>query len=243
VLALVAALLLPPVPGEVTRAFDVGANPFAPGQHRGADFAAAPGAPVRASCAGTVEVAGRVGTSGRLVTILCGRRRVTAMPLARVSVRAGDKVRRGARIGIVAPTTAHDGLHLGVRREGERFGYLDPGPLLAADRRPPPITGPPPGRPATRRLPPARDAPPITFPTGAPLAPAHAPPARVTAPAHAVGSSPAAAAPGGGVAPWPVWAGLALALSGALGATVAGGARTRRAARPRPSPEQVASPP
>src|SRR5687768_4845019 len=58
-----------PVQGGVTRPFAVGANPFAGGQHRGADFAAAPGAAVRAACGGPVVVAGRVGASGRLVTI------------------------------------------------------------------------------------------------------------------------------------------------------------------------------
>ena len=48
-----------PVAGRVVRGFVEPANPYAPG-HRGADLAAAPGAPVRAAGSGTVSFAGDV---------------------------------------------------------------------------------------------------------------------------------------------------------------------------------------
>jgi hypothetical protein len=176
-----------PVGGAVTRGFAVGPNPFAGGQHRGADFAAAPGADVRAACAGEVVVARRVGTSGRVVTIRCGPWRVTHQPLAEVAVAAGGRVARGARIGTVAPARSHAGLHLGVRRDGRRFGYVDPLRFLAPGRPPPPVL---PRPRAVRRPPAVRIAPP--------------PPAR-----------PVMAPPSAPVAPWPVWVGLGLVLAGA----------------------------
>ena len=73
-----ALVLVAPVTGPVARAFHVGENPFAGGQHRGVDLVARPGSVVRAPCRGRVVVAGRVGASGGVVTVLCGRWRVTA---------------------------------------------------------------------------------------------------------------------------------------------------------------------
>ena len=91
-----------PVPGGVTRMFDYARGaPFVPGAHRGADFAAPPGATVRAACDGTVAYAGPA-PGGRVVTLLCGARRVTHLPLARVTVRRGTRVRAGAPIGVLA---------------------------------------------------------------------------------------------------------------------------------------------
>src|SRR5688500_1524012 len=87
-----------PVAGAVTRPFDFGADPFEAGRHRGADLVAAPGSAVRAPCSGPVLVAGRVGTSGVVVTLRCGRWRVSHMPLAAVTVRAGGRVVRGDRL-------------------------------------------------------------------------------------------------------------------------------------------------
>jgi hypothetical protein len=188
---LVALLVLTaPVGGPVTRAFDVGRNPYEGGRHRGVDLAAARGAVVRAPCAGEVVVAGRVGASGRVVTLRCGEWRVSVMPLARVAVRRGVVVRAGARVGTAAGSSRHAGLHLGVRRDGTRFGYVDPLRFLRAPGSVPPVAvgrrGP---RPPRRVAPPARVA--------APAAVAVAPAARVAA-----------------VAPWPAWAGLALVLGG-----------------------------
>jgi hypothetical protein len=232
-----------PVAGPVARAFDLGADPFEAGRHRGADFAAAPGAPVRAACAGRVEVARRVGASGRVVTVLCGRWRASVMPLAQVAVRAGDAVTRGERVGTAAVSARHRGIHFGVRRDGDRFGYVDPLRFLArgSDRLPPPMVGPPP----RRTPPPARPAGPAApAPRTAPaprIAGANAPALR-SAPA-AAGSSPLRARGERALAPWPVWAGLALLLSGAVGGGVAGRARRRRAGLPWARPQQIASPP
>lgn len=174
----------PPVGGAVARGFDVGANPFEGGRHRGVDLAAAPGAAVRAPCRGRVVVAGRVGLSGGVVTVLCGRWRVSLLPLASVWVRRGSVVGPGTRVGTLARSRAHAGVHLGVRRDGTRFGYVDPLRFLRPSRPPAPIV------------------------VGARRAPRAAPPSRVAAPARP------AAAPVAGLAPWPAWVGLALVLAG-----------------------------
>src|SRR4051794_12882756 len=75
-----------PTDGRVTRAFSFDAEDgFAPGRHRGADFAAARGAPVRAPCRGRVVVARRIGTNGGVVTIACGGYRASGLPLQRIT--------------------------------------------------------------------------------------------------------------------------------------------------------------
>jgi hypothetical protein len=234
---------LPPVAGPVARAFDLGADPFAPGQHRGADLAAPPGSRVRAPCGGRVAVAGRVGTSGRVVTLLCGPWRVTQMPLATIAVSRGETAARGDTLGTVARSRDHAGLHLGVRRDGDRFAYTDPVPFLGHDRLPPPAVPPPrrarPVRPASPATP-ARTPAPDRVRAPAPdrrRAPApdrvHAPaPDRVRAPVpdragqprHVpAGSERAGTADG---PPWTVGVGLLLAL--------AAFARRPRLRRPRP---------
>jgi hypothetical protein len=196
-----AATWRPPVSAPVSRAFDLGPDPYAGGHHRGVDLLAPPGSPVRAACAGRVVVAGRVGASGGVVTVLCGHWRVTVMPLAMIAVRRGAPIGRGARLGTLARSRAHAGLHLGVRREGTRFGYVDPLRFLAPARpAPPPLGRAPRSRP--RRLP---------------------PPLPLIAAPEVTARAMAATAP---LAPWPAWAGLALVLAG-LGVRVG----TRRRVR------------
>ena len=238
-LALVAAVLAPlavpstalaerwlrPVPGEVARPFSyASAAPFTAGAHRGADLAARPGTPVRAACAGRVIHAGAVAGHGGVVSMRCGARRVSYLPLAALTVEAGAAVRAGAPLGVVA--RGHGGLHVGVRREGDPFGYEDPLTLLSAPERP---FAPAPlrvrGR-APRRLAPRAPAP---VARRSPLRP-DAP----RAPAPVAGRSPlrpdAPRARPSSPAPWPVWAGLAALLSGTAGSgTVA--VRRRRLAR------------
>jgi hypothetical protein len=247
-----AAAWRPPVDGALTRPFAVTTNPFAAGQHRGIDLRAAPGTPVRAPCSGRVVVAGRVGTSGGVVTLRCGHWRVSHMPLATITVRAGTPLARGARLGVLARSTTHAGLHLGVRRDGRRFGYVDPLRFLA-----PAVTDPLPplGRaprahrdlrpPATRVPNPApRTAPlaapsraPRAMPFSAPLAtPSRAPlaapsRARLAAP-HTAPFAPGTGSTPGGLAPWPAWFGFVLVLAGA-GVRWRGGIRTRTRRHPR----------
>lgn len=189
---------LRPVPGEVARpfAYDRGA-PFTAGAHRGADLAAPAGTRVRAACAGRVVHAGAVAGRDEVVSVRCGDRRVSYLPLAQVAVAADENVRAGERLGTVAP--GHGGLHFGVRREGDPFAYEDPMALLPAPGRPFPSSPRPPTPRLAPRPPTARRAPPRLIPrTRAPL----------VAPRNAPSSSPA---------PWPVWAGLTLLLAGAAG--------------------------
>jgi hypothetical protein len=177
---------LTPVPGPPLRGFAYdGGRPFAAGLHRGADLAVQRGERVRSACAGRVAFAGRVAGHGRVVSVRCGPWRVSYVGLAAVDVRAGALVPAGRRLGAAGRARGHAGLHLGIRREGRRFGYVDPLAFLAGSAPP----SPPPLVPARRLLPIRR-------------VPAPAPPR--TAPA--------------GIAPWPVWAGLALLLAGLAGA-------------------------
>jgi murein DD-endopeptidase MepM/ murein hydrolase activator NlpD len=208
---------LRPVPGEVARPFSyTRASPFARGAHRGADLAARPGTPIRSACSGAVVHAGPVAGHGRVVSVRCGARRVSYLPLATSAVRAGTQVRAGTPIGTVG--TGHGGLHVGVRREADRFGYEDPLALLSARRRPPgpvPIAAP--------RRPPRAVPRPVAAPRPPlPRALARRPATQPRAARRHV--SPRA------VAPWPVWTGLALLLAGAAGSGSVALRRRRRAA-------------
>jgi murein DD-endopeptidase MepM/ murein hydrolase activator NlpD len=230
-----------PVPGEVARPFDyTRAAPFAGGAHRGADLAAPPGTVVRSACSGRVVHAGAVAGPDLVVSVRCGGRRVSHLPLATVDVRPGTKIDAGTRLGTLA--AGHPGLHLGVRREGDRFGYEDPVPLLTPPRALPPAAAPvrrdrprPAPRPVARPLGPVPAPRPLVRPLRPETAPRPAadgprPVPRIAAwPATA--PRPLAAPPPASLAPWPVWLGLAALLTGAVGsATITG---RRRAARRR----------
>jgi len=217
----------PPVPGPVARSFDPGTGPFEAGRHRGIDLQAAPGASVRAPCSGAVAFAGAVGSAGRVVSLRCGPWRVSHMPLARIAVRSGSAVDRGALIGTVAAGREHRGLHVGVRRDGTRHGYVDPLRFLAAGRGAPPPLGRAPraGRPPPRmprapravRTPPAGHRPaPAPGSNRAPAGSIRAPAGSNRAPAGSNGE-PAGANRGvrAPFAPWPAWLGLALVVGGA----------------------------
>ncbi|HZB77641.1 MAG TPA: M23 family metallopeptidase [Solirubrobacteraceae bacterium] len=213
-----------PVPGEVTRSFDYSpAAPFARGAHRGADLAAAPGESVRAGCTGRVAYAGPVPGGGAAVTLRCGDRRVTHLPLQRTTVQRGVRVRAGARIGTLAG--GHAGLHLGVRTVGDPFGYEDPLALLPPATRPVPV--PPlaaPAGPSSRRpIGPAAERP-------RPVADAE-PPSIAARPAA---TATPATAPGRPLAPPLVWAGVAVAAfaTAGTGAVVRGRRRRRPVAAP-----------
>jgi hypothetical protein len=146
-----------PVRGEVRRPFAVRATvPYAAGQHRGVDLAARPGAVVRAACGGRVRFAGRVGRSGGVISVGCGRLVATYVELGAVLVARGRRVLPGERVGRVG-AAAH--VHLGAR-DARSGRYVDPLTLLGEPAGP--GLGP---APAPRRAP--RAAPPPAAPVAA----------------------------------------------------------------------------
>ena len=205
-----AATWTPPVPGQPTHLFALGPDPFARGQHRGVDLDAPLGARVRSACGGRALFAGRVAGTGT-VSVRCGPWRVTYAPLERIAVRAGAMVGPGRTLGRLGQA----GLHFGIRREGRRFGYVDPLRFLGGQRR-----APPPAVPV--RLPRRALRP---RPSGHPAPPAP------------------------GLAPWPVWFGLGLLLTGLAGTGTlrfpvhsTGGAACRASSTSSSSPPTPSSP-
>jgi len=207
-----------PVDGSVLRAFAVGADRFARGQHRGLDLGAPVGAAVRAACGGRVSFAGRVPGGGLTVSVRCGALVATYQHLGEAVPRRGQVVRRGALLGAVGrsgiPRSPRPHLHLGAR-EAASGRYVDPLRLIgpATPRALPPLL---PRKPSARPL---------------PLGPAPAPQAtrpraiRVSRPAAA----PAAPVPASRV-PVTVWAGLtSIALGLPLGGLITRRRRRRRA--------------
>ncbi len=86
-----------PVRGDVITHYRNGADPYAGGQHRGIDIAAAVGRAVSAPTAGRVTFAGTAGSSGLTVSVRTadGRWDTSYLHLSSVSVREGDRVRAG----------------------------------------------------------------------------------------------------------------------------------------------------
>jgi murein DD-endopeptidase MepM/ murein hydrolase activator NlpD len=114
--------LRPPV--SVLRPFDPPTHPWEPG-HRGVDLAARPGQAVYAAGPGRVGFARDLAGRG-VVTVLHGRLRTTYLPV-HPSVRTGQAVAAGTRIGVVENVLGHCGaspcLHWGLR---EGVTYFDP---------------------------------------------------------------------------------------------------------------------
>jgi len=144
ILAAPAASWTWPADGQVIRAFSLGDDPYAGGQHRGIDIAADSGSGVRAPAAGTVSFAGTVPGNGRTVTIRTGDGyAVTLVGLGSIGVKKNAFVSEGETVGTVAPapdeiTPAN--VHLGIRIASDPNGYLDPITLPArahgeADRK------------------------------------------------------------------------------------------------------------
>jgi len=131
-----------PVRGEVIGHYRNGVDPYAGGQHRGIDIAAPVGRQVVAPTGGRVTFAGTAGSSGLTVSVRTGDGRydTSYLHLSSVSVREGEGVGRGQRLGAVGTTgrrsTAAPHLHFGVREAGSRHAYRDPLTFLA------PIAGP-----------------------------------------------------------------------------------------------------
>lgn len=119
---------------RLTSAFGPRIHPVTgkPSVHRGADYAAPIGAPVRATAPGEVVMAGARGAYGMHVRIRhAGGFETRYAHLSRIDVRAGDEVPRGAMIGLVGSTGRSTGphLHYEVRRDEKA---LDPEGWVAA---------------------------------------------------------------------------------------------------------------
>ena len=107
-----------PLQGKVRRAFamPVGTNPG----HEGIDLLADEGTAVRASAAGTVIFAGQGPDEYGLTVIVyhSGRWTTTYSYLGKITVKEGDKVKAGTRIGLVGQTglASEPQLHFEIRR-------------------------------------------------------------------------------------------------------------------------------
>jgi murein DD-endopeptidase MepM/ murein hydrolase activator NlpD len=101
--------------------------------HKGLDFRAAPGTPVRAGNSGVVVLAKPLYYAGNCVIIDHGLGLFTlSMHLSRITVHEGQRVARGDRLGLSGATGRVTGphLHWAVRWQG---AYLDPAKLLLLD--------------------------------------------------------------------------------------------------------------
>ena len=128
-----------PIEGYVVRAFMLGDDPYAAGQHRGIDVAAGLGASVRAPIGGLVSFRGFVPSGGLTLTIETDEgHSVTLQQLAAISVAKGARVVEGATIGTVGASldavTTRPHVHLGIRASADRHGYIDPLTFLAEPR-------------------------------------------------------------------------------------------------------------
>jgi len=194
---------LRPVDGPVVRAFAVGPDRFAAGQHRGADLGAAAGALVRAACGGRVSFAGRVPGGGRTVSVRCGALVATYQHLGRVAVRRGQPLLPGAPLGTVGRARPSPHVHLGAR-VAATGAYVDPLTLLGG--------APPAGVPVV----------PVAGPRSRPRPLGPSPPRARVRP-FAVPAAPPLVVPravGAQRLPWPVWLGVGLV---ALGLPLGGG--------------------
>jgi hypothetical protein len=166
-----------PVAGQVITPYRNGEDPYAAGQHRGIDIAAAVGTPVVAAASGQVRFSGVAGSSGLTVSIrtVDGALDTSYLHLQDASVREGDSVAAGQRVGSVGTSgrrsAAAPHLHFGVREAGSRHAYRDPlaflppqGPQPAPEGprgapAPVPVPVRPAPAPAPRRVPTGRRAP------------------------------------------------------------------------------------
>ncbi len=127
-----------PAPGSaLSSPFGVRTDPFLGHQamHTGLDFKAGTGTNVRAAADGKVIDAGRNGGYGNMVEIDHGNGITTRYAhLSRISVKDGDKIKRGDKLGEVGSTGRSTGphLHYEVRRHGDA---VDPVKFIKAGRK------------------------------------------------------------------------------------------------------------
>nr|WP_242534851.1 peptidoglycan DD-metalloendopeptidase family protein [Roseococcus suduntuyensis] len=113
-----------PVAGRLVRGFG---SPGEGGPARGLTFSAAPGARVVTPCAGSIAFAAPFRSYGQLVIVECGAgQHLVLGGMARLDVRAGQRLRAGEPVGVLAPSGSPT-LYVELRRRGEA---VDPRPLL-----------------------------------------------------------------------------------------------------------------
>ena len=128
--------VLPVAGARTTSGFGMRTDPL-DGSHRhhdGVDLAAPSGTPIRAARPGTVRFAGERGGYGNLVIIDHGDGLETRYGhCATVTVRPGDRVDAGQRVGTVGSTGRSTGshLHFEVRNHGRT---TDPAPWLGLSK-------------------------------------------------------------------------------------------------------------
>jgi murein DD-endopeptidase MepM/ murein hydrolase activator NlpD len=113
-----------PFTGEMTR-------------HEGIDFAAMPGTPIHAAAGGVVVLATNHPIWGNVVEIEHGNQLLTRYAHAsRLTVSAGDLVKRGQKIAEVGSTGRSTGPHLhfeihqrGIAQNPSKFLFADNGPV------------------------------------------------------------------------------------------------------------------
>jgi hypothetical protein len=121
--------LIPPVDGSIARRWQAPGSEYGPG-HRGVDFDAPPGGPVRAAAAGAVTFAGAVAGFQAVTVAHGGGLETTYSRMGDVYVSAGQEVPRGQWLGTVSGAHADGGgLHLGAKVDGR---YVDPERYLGA---------------------------------------------------------------------------------------------------------------
>lgn len=118
-----------PVDAPVVDGFRPPANRYAAG-NRGLEYGVRPGRVVRASAAGQVSFAGRIGAHHYVTITHADRVRTTYSYLASLVVHRGDRVALGQPIGTTGAT-----FHFGARIGS---AYVDPAILLAGGNPGPP---------------------------------------------------------------------------------------------------------
>lgn len=122
--------------GEISSFYGYRVDPFGRGGgdfHPGLDIAANYGAPIKAACAGVVEMADWNGGYGRYVRINHGNGYETAYGhMSAIVAQVGDKVTKGQVIGYVGSSGASTGphVHFEILKGGETdnpLSYIAPG--------------------------------------------------------------------------------------------------------------------
>jgi murein DD-endopeptidase MepM/ murein hydrolase activator NlpD len=104
-----------PVHGWVTSGFGYRISPFTGKRqfHAGLDISTRSGTPIVSPAAGVVTFVGREGGYGKMVVINHGHGLVTRYGhLRKYSVKTGQKIKRGERVGMVGSTGRSSGPHL-----------------------------------------------------------------------------------------------------------------------------------